>query len=451
MNDDVLLKFLNKGLINVGGDDDKFGHLTQTATDLATVLHETPAKATPFALVAFDPDVPTSDPTIVEVEDALRQRWATYVNTFAARPITVFRAMLLHALIQACRRNDTVAAAFVSCARNVLPRLETGAEGEIWTDIVAEIEDQVDKRSEREWATPASIPVPDPKFKPPTREKIRIVPAVTDSTDQVKGFMAAAGPHYNTPNGQQFATDGNPHWPQNNPHAWAYEFGRRMTQAVRKEIAQAISSLSVEGANLSKITQAMMDVTSEQLKATLAAVSRAEAGLQRRVGLLWWKEAAFSPSARRSYRDLSPNEAAALMAFDLHREVPTYSPTSVSAFLREAVIALPTIEEDKELPILDLINTTIDAASLTDLRNYAATLLEAPVGRSSILGLLGHPAAPREMDPERFRDVVAVSSDTTLTLPDWSVWLFRELQAARAIAEASSAGRRTTRKRTRRK
>ena len=44
MNDDVLLKFLNKRLINVGGDDDKLEHLRQTAADLAGILEETPAK-----------------------------------------------------------------------------------------------------------------------------------------------------------------------------------------------------------------------------------------------------------------------------------------------------------------------------------------------------------------------------------------------------------------------
>ena len=76
MNDDVLLKFLNKRLINVGGDDDKLEHLRQTAADLAGILEESPTKACPFALVAFDPQVPTTDPTVVEVEDALRKRWA---------------------------------------------------------------------------------------------------------------------------------------------------------------------------------------------------------------------------------------------------------------------------------------------------------------------------------------------------------------------------------------
>ena len=81
MNDDVLLKFLSKGLINVGGDDDKLEHLRQTAADLAGILEETPAKACPFALVAFDPHIPTTDQTVVEVEDALRSRWQTYINT----------------------------------------------------------------------------------------------------------------------------------------------------------------------------------------------------------------------------------------------------------------------------------------------------------------------------------------------------------------------------------
>ena len=68
MNDDVLLRFLNKGLIDVGGDDDKLHRLRQTAADLTGMLEKSPAKAASFALVAFDPDVPASDPTIAEVE-----------------------------------------------------------------------------------------------------------------------------------------------------------------------------------------------------------------------------------------------------------------------------------------------------------------------------------------------------------------------------------------------
>ena len=44
MNNDVLLRFLSKGLINVGGDDDKLERLRQTAVDLTGILEKTPAK-----------------------------------------------------------------------------------------------------------------------------------------------------------------------------------------------------------------------------------------------------------------------------------------------------------------------------------------------------------------------------------------------------------------------
>ena len=214
VDDDILLKFLNKGLINVGGDDDKLGHLRQTAVDLAGILERAPTKACPFALVAFDPDVPTTDPTIVEVEDALRKRWETYVNTFADTPVTVFRAMLLDALIRACEKNDTVAAAFVASARNVLPFMEVGGEQEIWAKIVGEIERKVEERSEKEWATPASITVPNLKFESPSKVEIRIASKKVNARNLKPKFEAAAGPHSNAPDGAQTDTEGNPYWPQ---------------------------------------------------------------------------------------------------------------------------------------------------------------------------------------------------------------------------------------------
>ena len=203
MREDVLLRFLGKGLINVGGDDDKLGHLRQTAVDLSEVLRETPAKATPFALVAFDPHVPATDPTIAQVEDALRNRWETYVNTFSGTPVTVLRAMLLDALVRACGQDDTVAVALVASARNVLPFTEADGEQEIWTEILIEIERRVEERAEREWATPASISIPDLEFDPPSAVEIRIRSKKTNATTLRPQFEAAAGPHSTDPNGSQ--------------------------------------------------------------------------------------------------------------------------------------------------------------------------------------------------------------------------------------------------------
>ena len=434
MREDVLLRFLGKGLINVGGDDDKLGHLRQTAVDLAGILREMPAKATPYALVAFDPDVPTSDPTIVEVEDALRNRWETYVNTFSGTPVTVLRAMLLDALVRACGQDDTVAVAFVASARNVLPFTAADGEQEIWTEILLEIERRVEERAEREWATPASISMPDVRFDSPSVVEIRIRSKKTNDTTLKPMFEAAAGPHSIDPHGSQTNTGGNPHWPGGNIH-WVHEFGTRTAQTVAEAINRAIGGLSVEGGDLPGIAREMMAVVSEHLTTTLRAVSDASAGLQRRTNLLWWKEALFSPSAGVSYRDISTSDAAVLMAFDMYRHIPTFSPASVAAFLREAVIALPTIDQGQEIPVRKLVKMTRDAEVLNELRTEASKLIAAPKGRGSILGLIGHPDAVPQVDHSRFRDLVGVHPDTMLTLPDWSVWLLRELQAARAIAE----------------
>ena len=450
MNDDVLLKFLHRGLIDVGGDDDKLGHLRQTAVDLTGVLEKTPAKACPFALVAFDPDVPTADPTIAEVEDALRKRWETYVNTFADTPVMVFRAMLLDALIRACGKNDTVAAAFVASARNVLPYMEVGEEQEIWVDVVGETETKVEERAEREWATPESISVPDIKFAPPSAAEINISSGKINRTSFSKKLQAAAGPTSHSPS-QQEQTDGNPHWAQDSSGQWVYEFGTRTAAAVGEAIQQAIGESSVEGVDLPGFAKDMTTVISEHLTTTLQAVSNATSGLQRRTNLLWWKEALFSPSARISYREMSPFDAAVLMAFDMHSHIPTFSPASVAAFLRETVIALPTIDQEQRVAIRELVEKTRDSSTLEELRAAAGRLVAAPAGRTSILGLIGHPEAVQGIDDRRFRDLVGVKPDTVLTLPDWSVWIFRELQAARAITEASSPTRRTSRKRAPRK
>ena len=447
MHDDVLLRFLKKGLVDVGGDDHKLEHLRRTAVDLSGILRETPAKATPFALVAFDPDVPATDPTIVQVEDALRNRWETYVNTFSGTPVTVLRAMLLDALVRACGQDDTVAVAFVASARNVLRFTEAAGEQEIWTEVLLEIERRVEERAEREWATPASISEPDVRFDSSSAVEIRILSSKVDPTTLRPKFEAAVGPQSQLPNGQQRNTEGNPHWPQNH-QPWVYEFGTRTAQAVAEAINRAIGGLSVEGGDLPGIAREMMAVMSEHLTATLRAVSDASAGLQRRTTLLWWKEALFSPSAGVSYREMSTSDAAVLMAFDMYRHIPTFSPASVAAFLRETVIALPTMDQGQEIPIRELVEMTRDSGVLDELRTEASKLVVAPEGRGSILGLIGHPDAVPQIDHRRFRDLVGVQPDTMLTLPDWSVWMLRELQAARAIAEASAPKRQITRKRT---
>lgn len=54
MKETVLQRFLNNGLVNVGGDDAKLEKLSQAAKDLADILKDTPSKALNYSLIAFD-------------------------------------------------------------------------------------------------------------------------------------------------------------------------------------------------------------------------------------------------------------------------------------------------------------------------------------------------------------------------------------------------------------
>ena len=159
MGDTVLLRFLRKGLVEVGGDDAKLAKLQNTSAAVSAMLKDMPSKTASFVLIAFDANAPANDPVIVETLECLNQEWPTYVNTFSGTPVTVLRAVILDALVGAAREDERVAVAFAASARNMLSFMETGNELAIWVDIVNEVEAAVDKRAEQEWETPASIQI----------------------------------------------------------------------------------------------------------------------------------------------------------------------------------------------------------------------------------------------------------------------------------------------------
>jgi hypothetical protein len=143
MSETVLLRFLETGLVNVGGDDSKLEKLQAATTAVSSLLKKTPSKVPSYSLIAFDPNAPASDPVIIEVLANLKESWPTYVNTFASTPIAVLRAMILDALVEAANEDERVAVAVAACARNILPFMETGNESAIWVEVVNEIEARV--------------------------------------------------------------------------------------------------------------------------------------------------------------------------------------------------------------------------------------------------------------------------------------------------------------------
>ncbi|WP_265919537.1 GTPase-associated system all-helical protein GASH [Cupriavidus nantongensis] len=431
MEREFLLKFLEIGAIDLKGDDTKLDKLRSTAKSLSTALRKQPSKTVSFTMVAADPNVETTDPTVEEAMTSLREQWETVANAFAGRPVGILRAILLDALVQAARSDDAIAVAFVNTARNAIAHAETSNESEIWREAVSEIETKVDTRAAAEWATPETIAVDPLQYTPPPPEgEERRVPIV-DRERLKEGTTSAA---------QAVG-----HFQQ--AQSWMPSVLGAFSNAVAEAIDGIAEELAPTPVDLTAPLSSLAKAVTAHVDKALASFSGATAGLQRRTNLLWWKEALYSPSAHASYRDLPPFQASALMALDLHQQVPTYSPASVSAFLREAISCLPVEEDDQEngkRDIASLLRDARTAAFMQPFRALAAQYAPSPVGRGPLLSLIGHAQDLGTVDAAALRTLVGLDASTTMTASDWGTYLFRELQSARATSE--SLGKRLKKK-----
>lgn len=431
MSDQILLRFLSAGLIDVGGDDAKLKKLRETASDLAAALKKTPSKTSSFSLIAFDPASPVDDPVINEACDALKERWPTYINTFSGTPMLVLRALLLDALVQAAS-DEKVGVAFVTSARNVLPFIEAGNEQKIWAEAVLEIEGRVDARAEAEWATPDSINAPELKYSVPPAIELPSQALSINTESLTAALHAAASPAGAGQHKNRF-------WSHGDPQNWASDFGRLAAEAIASAIDDASEDTQGAPVDISEPLKALSHAVATHVGDTLKLVSAATAGLQRRTNLIWWKETLYSPSARVSYRALPASTVGALMALDLHQQVPSFSPVSVAAFLSETVLSLASVDPKRKLSVRELVGEAVESAELSPLRAVARQLFPQPGGRGPILALLAEHEGTFAIDDTRFGARVGVPADTTLTISEWAAWIFRELQAARATQEVVKA------------
>lgn len=429
MEQEFLLKFLEIGAIDLKGDDTKLEKLRSTANDLSAALRKAPSKTASFTMVAADPNIAATDPTVDEAMAALRKQWETVANAFAERPVGILRAILLDAIVQAARSDDAIAVAFVNTARNALAHAETSDEAEIWREAVSEIETKVDARAEAEWATPEMVTVDPLQYTPPTPVSKDYEAPTVDRNELQAKIHSAAGPWG--------SSNPNPHHFNNNPSAWAQVFADKMSVAIAETLDGMAEELAPAPIDLSGPLSTLAKAVTAHVDKALISFSGATAGLQRRTNLLWWKESLYSPSVHASYLDLPAFEASALMALDLHEQVPTYSPASVSAFLREAIRCLPAEKGDQgngERDVVSLVRDARTTAFMQPFRALAAQYTPAPVGRGPLLSLIGHPQDSGAVEATTLRALVGVDASTKMSPSDWGTYLFRELQTARATS-----------------
>ncbi|MBB5052796.1 hypothetical protein HNQ36_002770 [Afipia massiliensis] len=324
MQTDILHRFLQNGLIEIGPEDERLTRLRAAAAQMASSItaerHGTPR----FAMVAFDPKVSGDDPVLDEVAEAVAAHWATYRSAFADRPITVFRAVLLDGLRQAQEEDSGVAAAVALTTRNMLPHFDLGREKEILSGFAARSEELLSENVLDDWST--EVGDTGPKHAIPAAAK----PNRLDRKVLLAKIEAAVGP---TNEKGEAGSAPNSHWP-NQGQPWSFMFAPKITAA----IAESVDAMSDAVMNSrAKVDEALINAMKDFVGANLPTLIRASTALERRLDLLWWRQSLYSNPAKRSYRSMRPAAAAMQMAADVFASVSVLCPPSVEYFLREAV------------------------------------------------------------------------------------------------------------------
>lgn len=318
----TLQALLNLGLVNIGSDDSRLAKLEATGEVLVAHLLSSPALVIPATLIAIDRDIDAEDPLLTFVDERLVNEWKTIRNTHVNRPRELLRSIIIHALSDLGARTPPMAALIWHTAFSPINHQQArfGKEGDFVRQLLQNFHERVEE------AAPARVCLSAP---PPKQHRNKApLPSYTQLTaDNFSTDIArSVGPH------DQAGTpykDPNPHWP-NEGQPWSDEFTPRMTAVLVKAVNLAMNHI---------VTAVTTNLQSSEQRLTTHMESR-QSATDVQLDVLWWFQAKYSPSLRRSYRDMSPVAAAVAMAHDLSMFVPAMSPTSVTYVLGEAVAAV---------------------------------------------------------------------------------------------------------------
>ena len=101
MSEALLDRFLEKGLLDLKGNDEWYERIIKTAKSLSTYLRANPEKIVPFTYAALLPDV--GDRRSGHRKNRysfLKSKWKTYASVSMASPKVMLRAIIFEALLE---------------------------------------------------------------------------------------------------------------------------------------------------------------------------------------------------------------------------------------------------------------------------------------------------------------------------------------------------------------
>lgn len=408
----MLQEFLNSNLLPIT-DEGYFEKLKKTSEVIAKKLNKNKAKVLSYTLAAIDPDVPANNPDVIEIKELIIKNWKTFLTNSKDTPLTYIRAVMLEAL-EIVSKETNFACLIWLTGRNIQKYFKLiGKEKELITNFLLALGNKIESKATESWLLPS-----ESKLQKLSIEIKELTGVTIDKTTLQKKLDDASGP--NKQDGTPNFTSPNPHW-SNAGSNWSWEFAPRAAQGIADVVNKALKEQSKE---LSENQALIQDVVNKLLTQTQAEIFEKNSLLQMRAQLLWWKESCYSASLNQSYRGQPNGLLQILLANDYSTFVPVIYPTSVDYFLRETHRTLAE-DENKKMKMSDILKQI--KQSSTQLKTIF-TEQSAEFGRISLLNfIIGFVWS--KYTSKQLKNLVGISVNSEMTLSEFTLWLFHDLQS----------------------
>lgn len=379
----MLQNYLNLNLLTIT-DDGHYEKLKKAADTLSKKISKDKNKIVSYTLIVIDPEVSASNEYIIETKEIISKGWNTFVSNTKDTPLTYIRAVILESLKQ-ISQNIEVANLIWLAGKNVICQYKIiGEEKNILSDFFNELGTRIDKETINSWRLVKDIP------KEKISEEVKPLSPITIDKSLIEDSLTKA-----TPDGIQSA------------------------------LSKLIKDLNNNIIGSQKAFQTQIVSLTNSLQINLINHYRS---LHLRSELLWWKEAAYSDSLKKSYSDISPNILPIFLAIDYNKFIPSLYPRSADYFLKETYKEIAK-GKDKKIKVVDFLKEIEQFSG--ELKEYIPEIKDETSRISFIDFICG--IIWNKYKIEQFDNYLGFSSEIEMTISGITFWLFQDFQVVKIL------------------
>ena len=418
MDDNFLQSTLKSGLFDIGDSDERLKWLKQSVTALVKLLKKDYSLLPNYSLVALDPDISDKEPILNDVEEIVTKYWTALRGKYPDMPRNIHRGVILNALMQLGSEDPVAARIIYLSSTNFYPYAKLGKEKEIVLTLLTELGEIAESHATEEWSLIedepklklGSLKINELKFESITLDKGALKPKMLTAIQNAPSNHTAQNHGGNSPWGEHFA--------ENSSQGISDAFNSAF-----QNLNKSFSASSIEDP-INKFFISFKKSLDENLKSSFATI----VAVERRSKLLWWKETLYSPSLKKSYREVSQPILPIIMGSDLNEQVAKITPISVDYLLRDTLLILIEKKGEK-MKFKDFFNSLPKDSTKSEITNLLPEINESD-GRISvtdfIILFLKDKAKLKD-----FTERTGIKQDDEVSIEDLSVAIFHDLLTKR--------------------